>query len=332
MDPQKPVAMQDMDGDGYFEEDCDDADPEIHPNAAELCDLRDNNCNGQVDENPVDGGLWYEDQDQDGYGEKELVACSQPEGSSVQGGDCRDTDPDYHPGAEEHCVDSKDFNCDGSVAWADEDGDGLAACQDCNDQEATQHSGSIELCNGVDDNCDGIVDNDRSGLMELLADPSWEPDGDCGEFAIMLEDGKSWSYQHDVFTYAELSVSSEQWGDFPAYSMTLRTSYNSCYPACISSLYVTHGLVCHQGTVWAIGSNGASTYNDSDDSRGIYYAASWDNPVPIWSDTRQDSKACTFIIAFWYNYSGSSYDASCIPLFIALSQVEPGSQMLPDNS
>lgn len=44
----------DQDGDGIpFPQDCNDHDPTVYPGAPELCDLVDNNCNGQVDEN------WY---------------------------------------------------------------------------------------------------------------------------------------------------------------------------------------------------------------------------------------------------------------------------------
>ena len=41
---------------------------------------------------------------------------------------------------------------------ADKDGDGARWCDDCRDDDATIHIGAPELCNGVDDNCNGIVD------------------------------------------------------------------------------------------------------------------------------------------------------------------------------
>ncbi len=40
----------------------------------------------------------------------------------------------------------------------DADGDGFAAPADCNDHDATVHPGAPELCNGVDDDCDGVID------------------------------------------------------------------------------------------------------------------------------------------------------------------------------
>ncbi|MFT5684823.1 MAG: hypothetical protein ACI8RZ_005768, partial [Myxococcota bacterium] len=48
----------DADGDGYLaSEDCDDADPVTHPDAAELCDGVDNDCNGNIDNGAPDADL-----------------------------------------------------------------------------------------------------------------------------------------------------------------------------------------------------------------------------------------------------------------------------------
>jgi len=50
-------ACSDADGDGYgvgcaAGNDCNDHDPAIHPGAAEVCNFKDDNCNGLVDEGP----------------------------------------------------------------------------------------------------------------------------------------------------------------------------------------------------------------------------------------------------------------------------------------
>ncbi|HXU00343.1 MAG TPA: CotH kinase family protein [Polyangia bacterium] len=46
---------------------------------------------------------------------------------------------------------------------ADADGDGARWCDDCRDDDASIHIGAPELCNGVDDNCNGTVDEGCPG-------------------------------------------------------------------------------------------------------------------------------------------------------------------------
>ena len=42
---------------------------------------------------------------------------------------------------------------------ADADGDGFDYCRECDDDDATAHPGATELCNGLDDDCDGRIDD-----------------------------------------------------------------------------------------------------------------------------------------------------------------------------
>jgi hypothetical protein len=105
-------AAVDADGDGFgVQEDCDDTDSTIHPDADEICDGVDNNCDGTVDEDSAtDATTWFTDADGDGYGDDAATtsACSQPVGTSTLGGDCDDADPAFHPGArEDDCTDPR---------------------------------------------------------------------------------------------------------------------------------------------------------------------------------------------------------------------------------
>ncbi len=138
--------------------DCDDTDDAIHPGADELCNDVDDDCDGTIDEDDaIDAPTWYIDSDSDGYGAEgsDVVQCLAPAQGAEQGGDCDDEDARYHPGAAESCADPADYNCDGSVGYADDDGDGWAACEECDDADAAVHPGAEELCNDADDDCDG---------------------------------------------------------------------------------------------------------------------------------------------------------------------------------
>lgn len=139
--------------------DCDDTDPNRNPDAEEICDTVDNNCDGRTDEDLAT--IWYRDADRDGYGRNEdtKVSCTQPVGYVLEGGDCGDEDPLFHPGAPEgDCTDPVDYNCDGSTGYADVDGDGFAACVECDDTRADVNPGADETCDEVDNDCDGDID------------------------------------------------------------------------------------------------------------------------------------------------------------------------------
>jgi len=165
--------------------DCDDSDATIHTGATEQCNGKDDDCDASIDESGAEGGtLWYEDADSDGHGSAPVQACEAPGGYVATGDDCDDADDRVYPGApEEDCADPIDYNCDGSSAYADADEDGFAACEDCDDTLLTVFPGAEELCDGADNDCDSLTDDedddlDRSDL------PIWYEDTDADGFGV----------------------------------------------------------------------------------------------------------------------------------------------------
>jgi hypothetical protein len=175
------VGLEDGDGDGYTTEegDCDDEDAAISPEATELCDGRDNDCDGLVD-NDAGGLTFYTDADGDGFGDLNapITACEQPEGTTSNASDCDDTDPNTNPAAVEvDCEDPVDHNCDGVVTYPDADADGFDHCVDCDDTDRTVFPGAVELCNGLDDDCDEVVDPDSAADAT-----TWHADADADTY------------------------------------------------------------------------------------------------------------------------------------------------------
>ncbi len=173
----------DEDGDGYDQlEDCDDGDAEVHPLADELCNEVDDDCDGEIDEEAVDAPTWWVDADEDGYGDplQSTTTCAEPFQAADNGDDCDDSDPAFHPGApEEDCTDPNDYNCDGSVGYADADDDGWAACEDCDDSVWAVNPAAVELCDEIDNDCDGETDEDAAAdALTWYADVDGDGYGD----------------------------------------------------------------------------------------------------------------------------------------------------------
>lgn len=194
---QTPVldttSAEDLDGDGMtlLEGDCNDRNPAVYSGAAESCDGLDNDCDSIIDENVEQ--IYYQDNDLDGYGAgpARTGGCDLDANQSANNLDCDDSRNDIFPEANEIC-DGADNNCneivdrdapdlDKSVYYQDYDGDGygnvalpLYDCaltpptgtannaSDCDDRTASIHPGVPEVCDGLDNDCDGSTDEDFS--------------------------------------------------------------------------------------------------------------------------------------------------------------------------
>jgi len=204
-------ACKDSDNDGTRDKrDCRPTDPTVHPDAEEVCDGIDNNCNGQIDEDVAIVAYW--DRDADGFGDDEAVrrVCTLPSDGVEVGGDCDDLDPRVNPDADEICNEIDD-NCDGAIDEgvqltfyqdADDDGHGVPtatteACftppgyatepDDCDDTEPLAWTDAPEVCDEVDNDCDGEVDEEIDLVIQwedLDGDGFGDPDRPvvaCGE-------------------------------------------------------------------------------------------------------------------------------------------------------
>ena len=175
----------DLDADGYLAcEDCDDGDAGKNPGVdiPEGCsDPVDSDCDGAAIEDP-----FADDQDGDGFARPH---CG--------GDDCDDSDPNIHPGAtEEACwwewgVEPLDQDCDGvTPVVADADGDGYAhaGCDDdgleldCDDDDPNVNPEAEELCDAIDQNCDGdlVRRHDGDDRYAFFADTNADGVPECG--------------------------------------------------------------------------------------------------------------------------------------------------------
>jgi Putative metal-binding motif len=144
--------------------DCNDSDERVYPGAPELCNKRDDNCNGMIDEGlPI--VTYHTDADGDGHGSPNgptMMDCAPAKGFAPGVDDCNDNDPTIYGGAPELC-DYKDNNCDGRVDEGARVRCGTGWCarlgDSCASTSCTPGAPRAEVCNDFDDDCDGVADN-----------------------------------------------------------------------------------------------------------------------------------------------------------------------------
>ncbi|MFH1463776.1 MAG: MopE-related protein [Pseudomonadota bacterium] len=131
----------DSDGRSPVDGDCDDLDPTVHDLADEVCDGLDNDCDELVDDDDPD-----------------LVATAW----------CPDADADGWGDAAR-----AEVACTAPSGW-------VALCGDCDEGDPSIHPGATEHCDGVDEDCDGLVDDDAADGTPFYADRDHDGYGDPG--------------------------------------------------------------------------------------------------------------------------------------------------------
>jgi len=164
--------------------DCDDTNDLINPGMEDICNAADDNCNGLIDDDAL-FFVWYLDSDLDSFGDFfiDSISCFELSGFVLNNLDCNDSTAAINPDVSEIC-NGLDDNCNFAIDedlvvntfFADSDEDGFGNSEifylsclttisgyvldstDCDDSNSGINPISIEVCNGLDDNCDENID------------------------------------------------------------------------------------------------------------------------------------------------------------------------------
>lgn len=206
-------------------DDCNDTEVLVAPGIPEVCDSVDQDCDDLIDEESTDALTWFADTDVDGYGDaaNTTLACAAPDGFTGDSADCDDTSPDVYPGADEYC-NGEDDDCDtvidetdalDALTWyADTDGDGFGdpnnttpACElpdfyladdnDCDDSRADANPLADEVCNGLDDDCDVLVDDNPTNPATWYFDADGDGYGRATTFVSACDQPPSYAATGD---------------------------------------------------------------------------------------------------------------------------------------
>lgn len=163
--------------------DCNDSNPQMYPGATELCDGLDNNCNNAMDEN-LQQNYFYKDSDGDGFGDAAFfkVTCKASPGYVADKTDCNDNNksivglqtwfPDYDGDGHGNPAGKGVVGCmapTGATKY-------VANKDDCSDNMPAMYPGAAELCDKIDNNCNGQIDEGNACIPCSYTFSAW---GDC---------------------------------------------------------------------------------------------------------------------------------------------------------